>query len=256
MLRFIACLVAIALSFGIAGEAFGGTITVAGDYGDGSVDVNGLPQNFDLPVLRVGTGGNNVRGHASIFFFALPALPSPGALAEADLTLNYLGIAEGSPGVFGIPEFNADLFGIGARSTPTILSTDYHDGNASASTDTLIAQGFITPSTAPGTLHATGNSLLPFLQSLYDSDGTPTAAFVVFRVNADIHLPPNSGRLRGYNIASADNTDNGGNIVPQLTLTTAAVPEPSTLALAFGAGLFFVGGYWRRSCNSANVTES
>jgi hypothetical protein len=166
-----------------------------------------------------------------------------------------LGITTGTPGNWVPPNFNADLFGIGSRSSPTILSTDYYDGNASLSTNTLIARGFLTPSTAPGTLQASGSSMLSFLQSLYNPDGTPTAAFAVFRVNPDVHLPPHSGNYRGYEIASADNTDNGGAFVPQLLLDVAPVPEPSTLLLGIvGAAVLSGYGCRRRSrCNSANV---
>jgi hypothetical protein len=45
----------------------GGVISVPGDPGDGTVDVNGLPQDFSLTFLPAGTGGNNSRGLASIY---------------------------------------------------------------------------------------------------------------------------------------------------------------------------------------------
>jgi hypothetical protein len=195
-------------------------VTVLGDPGDGHVDVNGLPQDFSLPTLRVGVGGDNVRGLADIFFFALPKLTSVTSLLGAHLNLQYLGISQFTVTV--TPEFNADLFGLGARSTPTILSTDYYDGDSSLSTNTLIAKGFITPSTAPGSLQASNGSLLNFVDSLYQPDGTPKAAYAVFRANANVHLPDWSLPYRGYEIASADNTDNGGAFVPRLVLSLSS----------------------------------
>jgi len=136
------------------------------------------------------------------------------------------------------------LFGIGARSTPTILGTDYYDGDAALSADTLIAEGFITPSTAAGILTATGSGLLAFLTSLYNPDGTPIADHAVFRVNPDADLPPFSGPYRGYELASADNTDGGGGFVPQLRLDV--VPGPSLIVLAVCGGVVAAGVGWRR----------
>jgi hypothetical protein len=245
------------LSLVAAGESFGGFINVPGDKGDGYVDVNGLPQNFDDPTLRAGTGGNNVRGLAPVFFFALPALPSRDSLAGVVFDIQYLGFASGSPGIFVNPEFNIDFYGLGARSTPTILSTDYYDGDSSLSPDTLMAKGFITPTTATGTLQLSGATFTNYLRSLYNPDGTPMAAFAVFRANADIHLPDYSGRLRGYELASANNTDAAGANVPRLGLTV--VPEPSSLVLSLVGAAFLTGCGWRRSrtprCAVRGTTE-
>src|SRR5262249_28076777 len=102
----------------------------------------------------------------------------------------------------------------------------------------------ITPTTAPGRLQASGDSLLNFLTSLYQPDGTPTAAYAVFRVNPDVHLPPFSGNYRGYELASADNTDDGGAYAPELNLTVA--PAPNSLALAVVGVLLLSGWGWHR----------
>jgi hypothetical protein len=224
-----------------AHTATAGTIVVVGDPGDGEVDVNGLPGSFALTQVRVGTGGNNVRGIADVFFFALPNVPSPTSIVGAQLNLQYLGISQFS--VLVTPEFNADLFGLGARLTPTVLSSDYYDGNASLSTDTLLLKGLITPSTVPGSLHVSGSSLLNFLTSLYKPDGTPTAAYVVIRANADVHLPAFSNPYRGYELASADNGD--ASFRPELDLTVNAIPEPASFAILGGLAIL-IGGYCGR----------
>jgi hypothetical protein len=232
-------LLVVALSLGIAGESHGSFITVYGDEGDGTVDVNGLPQDFTLTFLRAGNGGNNVRGLAPIFFFALPTLPSLDSLTSAELNLVYLGIHIGSPGNWAPPEFNVDLFGLGTRSTPTILSSDFFDGGSSLSTDALLAKGFVTPTTPTGALQLSGDQFTDYLRSLYNADGTPKAAYAVFRANTDVHLGVFSGLYRGYEFASADNTDNGGASVPRLELTT--VPEPSSLTLALIGAIALTG---------------
>lgn len=236
---------AVLLAFVLLGPVGSTTagIIIRGDQGDGTIDVNGLPQDFSLTQLRVGAGGNNVRGLAPVFFFALPNVPSRASILGAELKIEYLGFSRGSPGVFVDPEFSADLFGLGGRATPTILSGDYYDGDASLSTDTLIQAGFITPTTGPGSLQTSGSSLLDFMTSLYGPDGTPTADYAVFRANADTHLPPFSGDYRGYELASADNVNSS--FVPRLSL--AIVPEPSAFILASVAGVVGIGiGAWRR----------
>jgi len=236
---------AVSITLGVAGDARAGFIAVTGDTGDGTIDVNGLPQDFSLTQLRVGTGGDNLRGLAPVFFFALPTLSSSDALLDAQLQLAYLGLTRAT--VFAAPDFNADLYGLGMRSTPTILTTDYFDGNSSFSHDALLAQGFITPTTAAGTLQLSGAGFDNYIRSLYNADGTPLAAFAVFRLNADIHLPVGSGQYRGYEIATADNSD--GTLRPQLQLEVSAVPEPTGIthaASGLAAALLLLTASWLR----------
>jgi hypothetical protein len=132
------------------------------------------------------------------------------------------------------------------RSAPAwwILSSDYYDGNASLSTDTLITQGLITPSTPIGTLDVANANLLNYIQSLYLPNGRPTARFAVFRANPDIHLPIHSDPYRGYVMATADNSDRS--LIPRLTLGVATVPEPTTI-VAWGFGMLLVGSRFGRA---------
>jgi autotransporter-associated beta strand protein len=221
-------------ALGAPGQTLGPVVSTPGDPGDGIVDITGDIGNVPDPQIRVGVGGDDVAGQDDIFFFALPKLTSPASLLGAQLNFQYLGISQFTPTV--TPEFNVDLFGIGARSTPTILVTDYFDGDPSLSSDSLISRGFITGSTAPGSLQASGASLLSFLQSLYGPDGTPKAAYAVFRANPDVHLPPFSLPYRGYEIASANNTDNGGAFVPKLQLTVVPQAAAGTGGTTVAAG--------------------
>ena len=92
-----------------------------------------------------------------------------------------------------------------------------------------------------GRISVTNASLLNFVASLYNPDGTPAMAFAVFRVNADIPLPPNNPPRRGYLVAMADYPDPA--FRPELDLTTTAVPEPSTLAMASILSCMF-GAVW------------
>jgi hypothetical protein len=218
---------ALLLSFGLASRSSGDIITVLGDKGDGGVDVHGTPVNLSDPDFRPGTGGNIIRGQAAIYFFALPTISPGAAITSATLQFQYLGIYVDS--IPSIPEFNLDVFGINARPTATIQSSDYYGGPTALSTDTLILASAITPSTAPGAFGITNTNLLNFVHSLYNPDGTPVSSFVTFRVNPDESLPDNSGLRRGYLVAMADNPN--PSYIPTLSLTTTPVPTPPVVLL-------------------------
>ena len=142
MYRIITLFASALLTLGASARACADVITVLGNTGDGTIDVTGLPQDFNLSPIRAGVGGNDLRGLAPVFFFELPTLTTQSALQGAELKLQFLDVTRAT--IFTAPEFKADLFGIGARSSPTILSTDYFDGNSALSKDTLIAKGFVT----------------------------------------------------------------------------------------------------------------
>jgi hypothetical protein len=229
-----------------AGNATADTITIIGDKGDGMVDVFGTPVNLSDPTIRPGTGGDisggGIRGQVGIFFFALSTLSPGSSIVGTRLHIHYLGPETGgSP----IPEFNIDAFGLGARSSPTMLSSDYYAGPAGSSSNTLIQAAVITPTTAPGDLGIANANLLGFLTSLYHPDGTPVSAFAVFRFNPDKPLPAPSPPIRGYLLATADNAD--PRLLPELDLTVNGVPEPSSLTLLGGFAVVAAGYYrWRR----------
>jgi hypothetical protein len=189
--------------------------------GDGLVDVNGVGDTEPIPAIRPGTGGNNSRGQAAIFFFELPALPSREAIVALDLVIHYLGI-DGS-----VPNFNLDLYGIGGRDIAQIQSSDYYDGSGLDAPDLLIQDDIANPATAIGALELTQGgreSLLDFATSLYDAGGSPLERFAVFRLSPDIDLPPGSSPLRGYLVAAAENAES---LRPRLEIS--AVPEAGSL---------------------------
>jgi len=205
------------------------TVEVPGDVGDGLVDVNGVPVNLADPTIRPGTGGGPsasvVRGQAGIFFFQLPTI-SPSTITSADVQLAFLGFD-------GSPEFNLDVFGLGVRSSATILSSDYYAGSSANGSGALIETQFLTPNAIPGNFDI---GLGSYLQTLYDPSGTPLGPFLVLRVNPDLPLPEPSAPSRGYVLATADNPDSS--LVPQLLITT--VPEPSSIIVAAAAGISFL----------------
>lgn len=198
-------------------QANAGVITIVGDTADGSIDVNGIPANSSDQFTRVGTGGDIIRGVNIIYFFELPTLSSLTTITDAELRFEYVGKRD-------TPEFNIDLFGIDARPDAHIEASDYYDGIATSSSDSLIQIEIITPSTSFGNLSVGNSNLLNFVNSLYNVNGTPVSSFATFRVNPDKDLPENSGPIRGYYLALADHTTES--FRPRLELTTTVAPNP------------------------------
>jgi hypothetical protein len=222
--------IALTVCFAAAGHA-SITLNIAGDPGDSSVQHGAAvnPADAALPALRVGSGGDNERGHAAVFFFELPTLPSRDSLLAADLAIHYLGF---TPFSFPqhVPRNDADLYGLGVRSVAAVSTADYYDGDPSGTSDSLIAASLLTPASAIGTLPIDAGSesnLLDFIRDSYNGDGTPIDPYVVFRVNMAVDVVTDSGDLFGYELATANNSD--PTLVPQLSLTFEAVPEPSSI---------------------------
>jgi hypothetical protein len=222
-----------ALSICLGATAYANPILdIVGHQGDGSVqaDVPVNPLDATLPSLRVGSGGDDERGHAAVFFFELPNLQTGDSLLAADLSLRYLGF---TPFTFPqyVPHDDADLYGLGVRPTVEIFSQDYYDGDPSGALDTLIRASILTPGSSVG-VQALGpggrNNLLAFIQNSYRSDGTPTDRFAVFRINMAVDVLTDSGELFGYELATGDSD---GPLRPHLTLTVAAVPEPPSIVI-------------------------
>jgi hypothetical protein len=206
------------------------TLTIGGDSGDSSVQDGAAINLTDamLPALRVGSGGDNERGHAAVFFFELPTLPSRDSLLAANLDLHYLGF---TPFSFPqhVPRNDADLYGIGVRSVAEVNSADYYDGDPAGTSDSLITASLLTPASAVGLLPFGADSesnLLDFIRDSYNADGMPIDRFAVLRVNMAVDVGTDSGDLFGYELATADNSSD---LVPQLSLTFDAVPEPTSV---------------------------
>lgn len=207
------------------GAANASILGIVGDLGDGQIGSDGSVAGIAQPRDRTGTGGDNRRGLALIYFFALPTLSPSTTIINAELELEYVEKTN-------VPEFNIDLFGIDARPSATFDAGDYYDGAASSSSDALVQSSLITPSTSLGNLTVANSDLLDFVNSLYNVDGTPVSTFATFRVNPDKDVPVGSAPIRGYFLALADHGT--ASFRPRLTLTTTdpnVIPEPTTLII-------------------------
>ena len=111
---------AVSLSVGIANA---GVISVVGDSGNGQIGADGSIAGIGLEKDRTGTGGDNSRGLALIYFFELPTFSAFTTITNAELEFEYVE-EENSP------EFKIDLFGIDARPSAIFQASDYYDGNA------------------------------------------------------------------------------------------------------------------------------
>jgi hypothetical protein len=95
-------------------QANAGVISVVGDTGDGQIGADGSIAGIPVQSDRTGTGGDNSRGLALIYFFALPTLSPGGTIINAELQFDFVEKTN-------TPEFNIDLFGIDARPTQSFL---------------------------------------------------------------------------------------------------------------------------------------
>ncbi len=271
-----------ALLFGVCVGAFGlarasdaaviNTTTadaaVSGPEGGGA---GSAINTVNLSTARAGSNNNNDLGRAYIIPFQLPTLAAGQTFTAASFTVYYSanGGSGGSVGFYpdGVnANFDADLYGLGERSTSTVLTSDYFQGSGSGTPtyDTtggtsLLEHDFMTPSvTAPAdaspqtTSIAGGAALATYLNNEYTIGGA--GSWVFLRLSADSNAaydPANPTGNNGYNYAYNfftfdQGTVNGSSVVPSITYSVAAVPEPVSLGLvALGVGTLL--GRRRRS---------
>lgn len=205
-------------------------LKIQGDKGDCTVSQKYGAGDFDRDMLRVGSGGDDLVGHAPLFFFALPKLPSRDALLGAELELHYMGLASASGPP---PTYDADLFGLGTRATPTGSGEDYPNGSSPAP---LLVRSLLNSKSPLGRTRVSDARFREYVAGLYNTDGTPTAAYAVFRVSTDAKFPPANRRYQGYELASANKANGAVTYTPQLTLTfqpsaTVATNSPTPPAI-------------------------
>lgn len=114
------------------------------------------------------------------------------------------------------PTFDADLYGLGTRDTPSGSAEDYPTGSSSA---LLLVRPLLTPTSPLGRTRVRDARFREYVAGLYHPDGTPTAPYAVFRVSTDAAFPPANRRYQGYELASANKSNGAVTYTPQLTLT-------------------------------------
>jgi phosphodiesterase/alkaline phosphatase D-like protein len=105
---------------------------------------------------------NNTENSAPVFVFQLPTLPTGQAFATAELRFVVT--------VGNTPPHAGDLYGLGAREQPTVLTSDYYSGTFDATDATLLAAGLTTNTTAysaGNVISFSGPSLARYLSDQY-----------------------------------------------------------------------------------------
>lgn len=150
-------------------------------------------------VLYSGSAGTVGKERCPVFPFQLPDF---GAVAApftntTSFIFNYEG-RQNNP-VLG----NVDVYGLGRRANPAVLTNDYWTGTSTVdSTDaTLIAQNVITENSTAYGLRTVGNSaLIDYLNAQYAS-GAGAGQYVFLRLSTDA---PQTGNANRYLITSSE----------------------------------------------------
>ncbi|HEV7300887.1 MAG TPA: PEP-CTERM sorting domain-containing protein [Tepidisphaeraceae bacterium] len=180
-------------------------------------------------------------GGAYVMPFLLPTLPVGEVITAANLRTQLYSLV-GTPA-------DADLYGLGVRTDPTVLPGDYYQGTLDTTDAVLVQQSFLTAATPirvsdtegfVNTNEAGDAGLVAYLNSAY-AGGANAGQYAFLRVNYT--LDPIPGGNNAYELLTAN--AGRGFEKPLLTLTTSAtaVPEPASLAIV---GLAALTGLTRR----------
>jgi hypothetical protein len=224
LLRVPCALAALLAAVQSAPAAFGAVFSQVGDEASYTLEDNGMVFN---PINTPGTtsliSGNLSDGtkYNAVYIFSIPALPAGDVVATADLEFR----ASVGPGT----TFNADLHGIGFQNSTDALLDFWNSDSPELGTSKL-QDNILTPGIGSGFLVHTdvsgGAALAAYLQGFYSANPSYVGGDYVFlRLNPDA----DPGLVNQYYLVEAAPIDNQ----PILTVTTVAVPEPSTLVIAF-----------------------
>lgn len=175
---------------------------------------------------RVGNSSGNP-GYVAVI--ALPELDVGSEFSFADFRVRAT--------QYNSPLFNGDLYGLGYRTSPTVLTTDHYFGTGDA-TATLIQDDFLNPGvTGPTTTNAAGESALAdYLNTQYQASAADRILgediYVFLRISPD--FPTGGGSYKYYNVDTADHGTAYNR--PYMTYDTAVIPEAGTLSLLVLAG--------------------
>ena len=183
-------------------------------------------------ILRTGLSGSTgaTASQTIVFVFQLPTVAPSEPITGATLNFTFLSYQTAGAAVATLG--NIDLYGLGYRSSSTVLATDYYHGALDPSTsatriqDNLLATSGLTTNSAIATNASA--ALTAYINAQY-SAGAQAGDYIFFRLSPDsASYPDPSNGARGYNIASADHSTTSF----RPTLTLDQVPEPSRALFA------------------------
>ena len=209
----------------------------------GNFEANANPPAFltnNSNARRVGTGGSAgaQRVNQPVLGFTLPMLPAGESLTLATLAITY-----DNPAITGAPiPYEMVISLMTHTSLADFDGSDFTEDGATLGDGILIANvaaGDASNGATP-TFDLTGPAL-SHLAGLYDATGTPSQTEVYFRLSTSAGVDVTDANNDNDRFNFARNDDGSGNLVTRsLTLTTAAVPEPSSVLL-LGIGLSALG---------------
>ncbi len=156
------------------------TVTLTANVADRGVKSNATLLGVSDKTIRSGDNGTNATEQAAIFPFLLPTLPVGAVITSASLTMTLQSVAN-AKSIVGTD----DLYGRAFRSTPTVITADYFEGAAGASSDTLLQAGFATKTSVTGavsTSAAANTALASYLTAQYNAGGAGN--YIFLRLNA------------------------------------------------------------------------
>ena len=140
----------------------------------------------------------------------------------------------------GTPSFNADVYGLGYRTSPALLAGDYFTPAANTIYDaddaTLIQDNFLLPAAGSQGYSTSGSALSAYLNAQYEAsaaDRQNGPVYVFLRLNPDVDR---NGNYTRYKLCVAENTD--ANRRPSLTYVAGVVPEPTSIGIIGGLAAF------------------
>ena len=195
----------------------------------------GSPNVVDSTGNPMWAGFSNNSGYNAVWVFALPNLASDERIASANFSVYMQGIT-------GTLTYNADLYGLGYRTSASVLPGDLYVG-ASDSGATLVQNNYLTPSSSgKQNTDDTGDAaLVAYLNAQLVASATARAggstAYVFVRLNPDAVMTSNYTR---YNIYAREYSTNNY-YWGKIDYTTEQIPEPASLCLVLaGSGLFWI----------------
>ncbi len=173
---------------------------------------------------------------AYVIPFLLPSSLDGQTVGSANLNINLVLINR-------TPNFNCDVYGLDRidAAAPTVIKADHYLGPLDSS-NTLVADDFVTPSSTLGDYVISGQTLTDFLNTQLSAGAA--GKYIFFRINAD--LDGNSITAPLAEERQVEFQFSTGNSGTAPTLEINPVPEPGTISLLLFGALSIALLYGRR----------
>jgi len=130
---------------------------------------------------------------------------------------------------------NADLYGLGYRTSPTVLASDSYVGALDGSA-TLIRDNFLVPGMSAGIQTVSDATLVAYLNTqLFAARAAgATSAYVFLRTSPE----STAGNWQWFQLGMVEG---GGSSIPTLSYSTSTIPAPAWVPIPLGGGGWVTG---------------